>query len=138
MSIAISVDNIATELGDSQFVHAFFSTIAVRLEGEQWGSRFPALMNELYQGRLEGERASTALQELRQIRQELKAFAPSEIVWDIDEPQASPPWGADISEDITDLSNYFVTSTGRDMFDAMEDPLGEAALETLVVEIISI
>lgn len=25
-----------------------------------------------------------------------------------------PPWRSDISKDITDLSNYFVTSSGKD------------------------
>jgi hypothetical protein len=33
--------------GEAFWLHSFFSTIAYKLERDGWGSRFPALMNEL-------------------------------------------------------------------------------------------
>ena len=40
------------QVGNGDFMHAFFSTICYHLEGKHWGSKYPYLMNELYQGRL--------------------------------------------------------------------------------------
>lgn len=55
-----------------------------------------------------------AKKELNIIKKELKAFTPDQIIQDIEDLSKQPPWGSDISEDITDLSNYFVTSDGED------------------------
>ena len=123
MTVALRVDNLVTELGSAGFVHAFFSTLSGRLEPGGWGSRFPVLLHELYQGRLDKTRAGAALAELRQARTELALHPPADVIWDIEDREARPPWGSDISPDITHLGHYFVTSTGRDLFDALEEVL---------------
>src|SRR5690554_851207 len=111
MAVGIKVGSITDEIGTSDFFHAFFSTVSYNLE-KGWGSRFPALFEHLYQGSLEAELASAAIQELKLIKEELAAFAPSDVVWDIEDLSKQPPWGANISQEITSLANYFVTSTG--------------------------
>lgn len=123
MAVALKVDSVATELGTGSFVHAFFSTASARLENGVWGGRFPVLMNELYQGSLAKGHAQAALDELATIRRELAAFPPSDVVWDVEDRTARPPWGDNIAPTITSLANYFVTSTGRDMFQAIEEML---------------
>lgn len=35
-------------------------------------------------------------------------------MWDLDDPSKQPPWGKNISREITDLSNYFITNEGKD------------------------
>ena len=45
--VGLIVRNSMLSFGENYFVHSFFSTIAYRVEREGWGSRFPALMNEL-------------------------------------------------------------------------------------------
>ena len=81
-------------------------------------------MNELYQGTLDKDNVETAIVELKKIQLELQAFSPDKVVWDIDDLSKQPPWGKDISNDITNLSNYFVTSDGEDFitifFNALE------------------
>ena len=62
---------------------------------------------------------SKALQELDIIERELKSFSPDKVVWDIEDLSQEPPWGDDISPDITDLSNYFVTSDGENLITIM-------------------
>ncbi|MDE6662813.1 MAG: immunity 70 family protein [Lachnospiraceae bacterium] len=46
----------------------------------------------------------------------------------MDDLSKQPPWGSNISKDITDLSNYFVTSDGNDFlsvfFHALEKAKG--------------
>ena len=129
MSIGIKVGSITDEIGAPSFVHAFFSTISAHCEYKGWGSQFPHLMNELYQGRVSSANALAALEELQQAKAHLCTLSPSEVVWDIENRQAQPPWGANIAETITNLGNYFVSSTGRDVFGLLEEALATAAEE---------
>lgn len=101
-------------IGSGDFLHSFFSTIAYNLENAKWGSRFPLIMQELYQGHLPKEYIDDARSELAVISAELKDLPPDRVIWDIEDLSKQPPWGNDISEDITNLSNYFVTSDGED------------------------
>jgi uncharacterized membrane protein len=41
------------EVGSGSFLNSFFSTVGSRLEQSRWGSRFPVLQNQLFQGHLE-------------------------------------------------------------------------------------
>ncbi|MBI1313959.1 hypothetical protein GC176_21910 [bacterium] len=126
MAVGIRVGGIIDELGAPSFLHSFFSTISHRLEPSGWGTRFPILMNHVYQGQLTGADAGAAVVELRQARDELRNFTPSQVVWDIENLSARPPWGDNIADTITDLSNYFITSTGRDLIDTLLEALEEA------------
>lgn len=116
------------QIGAASFLHSFFSSVCFRLEQGEWGSKFPRLMNDLYQGRLKSEYVKDALVELKEIKQELAKFPPSDVIWDIEDLSASPPWGNNISPDITNLSNYFVTSDGEDFLLILQHAL-EKALE---------
>ncbi len=88
-------------------------------------------MGELYRGKLSSEDAAAALAQLDQIREELRQFPPSDIVWDVEDRSKRPPWGDEISDEITDeitdLSNYFVTEDGRDLFDVLAEAIGYAS-----------
>lgn len=127
MALALTVGNITDELGAPSFVHAFFSTISKNCEPLGWGTRFPRLMNELYQGKLPSGQAGAALAELRAAKAILTQLPLSGVVWDIDDPSAMPPWGENIAPSITSLGNYFISSTGRDVFGILEEALDYAA-----------
>jgi len=135
MAVGLRVRSNVWMAGSQEFLHAFFSTIAHRLESQGWGSRFPALQGSLYQGELDAEQVAAARAELASVRRDLKEFPPSEIVWDIEDPAARPPWGDDISADITDLSNYFVTEDGRDLIEVLDEALGYADRASVGVSI---
>lgn len=114
MAVGFSVGFYWFQIGTGDFLHSFFSTVAFNLENKKWGSRFPIIMNKLYQGKLEVEVVDKAIEELKVIQEELKAYGPGKVIWDIEDLSKQPPWGNEISKDITDLSNYFVTSDGED------------------------
>lgn len=114
------------EIGHGDFLYAFFSTVAYHLEGNDWGSRFPMIMNELYQGKLRNEALDEAILELSDIKNELAAFPPDQIIWDIEDLTKQPPWGDNISSEITSLANYFVTSDGVDFLDMFSHALQKA------------
>lgn len=123
---AFTVKYYMYTIGTADFLHSFFSTVCGRLENGKWGSRYPYLMNELYQGTLPAEHLAAGTEELAQIKQELSQFAPNQVIWDIDDLSLTPPWGDNISGDITDLSNYFVTSGGNDFFTVFSAALSKA------------
>lgn len=108
------------------FFAFIFSTVAYNLENENWGSRFPIIMNELYQGKIKRRYIDKVLEELSIIKKELQAFSPEKVVWDIEDLSKRPPWGNDISKDITDLSNYFVTSDGNEFLTVFSHALEKA------------
>jgi len=123
MTVGLKIRSITNEIGTVAFFNAFFSTIHANLEPGEWGKKFPIIMQDLYQGEISKNNAEQALQELNQISTELSQLTPDKIVWDFEDPKARPPWGDNISDDITDLSNYFVTSTGRDLIDTIRQCL---------------
>jgi hypothetical protein len=127
VAVGIRVGSRVWTVGTGDFLHAFFSTVSYRLEPAGWGSRFPALLNELYQGELPAGRAEEARRELDAVQLELEKHPPGDVVWDVEDLSRRPPWGDDISPDITDLGNYFVTQDGRDLFEVLREALAEAA-----------
>jgi len=126
MAVGLKTGPIFYIIGTGSFLQAFFSTIAYRLEENKWGSKFPNLMNGLYNGEIEANESKWVLDELKIIKQELSNFAPDKVIWDIDDLTKLPPWGDNISKTITNLSNYFVTSDGKQLLDVFENALQDS------------
>lgn len=121
-------DPVFFPIGTGDFLHSFFSTVAYRLENNNWGSRFPTLLNELYHNGIAFSKCSTALDELYQIKSELSTLSPDKVVWDSDDLTKQSPWGNHISSTITNLENYFVTSDGNNLIETFEKAL-KASIE---------
>ena len=138
MAVGFRIDFLWYQIGHGDFLHSFFSTICYRLEDGQWGERYPYLMNKLYQGNLDWEDVKYAKKELEDVKEKLKKFEPSNVVWDVEDLKKQPPWGNNISEDITDLSNYFVTSDGRDLISVIFKVFEEAETERTKIELVSL
>ena len=138
VTVGIEVGGIVSEVGSAQFLDAFFGTIHYHLEEDKWGGKYPILLNDLYQGKLTADKAAGALLELDAITVELAKFAPDEVIWDLNNVDTRPPWGDNISDEITDLSNYFVTSTGRDLIGTIRESIESMQTTTgTVLEIVS-
>lgn len=135
MAVGFKVKFYWYQIGHGDFLHSFFSTVAYNLENEKWGSRFPVIMNELYQEKIEVDNIGKALDELKIIKKELQLFGPEKVVWDIEDLSKQPPWGHNISKDITDLSNYFVTSDGKDFLSIFSHALEKAKEVNAKIEI---
>ncbi len=135
MSLSLWTGEKRFEVGSPSFLKSFFSTVFVRLEGENWGSRYPIVMNELYSGRLSHPQAGAAESELGAIREGLASFAPKDVVWDFENRVAKPPWGDAINPEIRSLADYFVTSDGKDLIDVLREASREAIRVKKDVEI---
>ena len=127
VTLGLAVGDDHWSVGSPELLHAFFSTVSHRLESGGWGTRFPMLVGRLYDGELPVDAVETALSELALVRRELAWFAPAEVVWDIDDLAAQPPWGGAIADSVPDLSRYFFTVDSRDLFDVLAAAL--AALQ---------
>lgn len=138
MAVGFKVDFFWYQIGSGDFLHSFFSTVAVNLEDGKWGKRFPVIMNDLYKGKIDNKKVKKAIKEVEKIKTELKKFTPDKVVWDIDDLTKQPPWGDEISTDITDLSNYFVTSDGEDFLSIFMNALNEAKEMNTSIEIESL
>lgn len=125
MAVGIKLGSITEEIGSSDFFHAFFCTISGNLEPQGWGSRFPVLMNKLYAGELQQADAESLLTELGIASGELASLSDEKVIWDLQDRRKRPPWGNNIAKTITDLSNYFVTSTGRDLIGILREVVTE-------------
>lgn len=119
MSISIKAGPRLFEIGSSQLLHAFFSTVSFHLEPRGWGTRYPDLLVELYQGHLASKKIPKALVELNEIKSALSRFKPNQIVWDIENLKVRPPWGDNIAPSIQSLADYFATSDGHDLIDVL-------------------
>lgn len=107
------------QVGHGDFLHSFFSTISYHLEKNGWGTEYPFLLNELYNGKLENKNIDSAINELEAIKKKLQKFSPSQVIWDIEDLSKRPLWCDNIIKDITNLSNYFITSEGEDLIDML-------------------
>ncbi|HFI0687230.1 TPA: immunity 70 family protein [Streptococcus suis] len=119
MSVGLMVGYNWWTVGEGSLLNSFFSTIYVRLENNKWGSKYPVIMNQLYWGKIPLEYVEIGIAELLSIQEEFKKFLPQEIIWDFEDLSATPPWGNNIASHITNLSQYFVTSSGSDLFEVM-------------------
>jgi len=137
MAVFFKVDSSLYTVGHGDFLHSFFSTISYRLEPNGWGTKYPYLIEKLYGGELAWVEVPEAINELNQIQEGLARFGPEEVIWDIEDLNKRPPWGDNISADITNLSNYFITSNGKDLFSVLLNALNESLSTRTDIEIVS-
>lgn len=126
MAIGLKVKFNWYQIGEADFLYSFFSTVARNLENNIWGSRFPAFMNDLYLGKVNFDNLKFVENELEIIKEELKKLPVDKLVWNKEDLSKLPPWGTDISPDIKNLSDYFVTSNGNNLFDVFFEAINKA------------
>jgi len=129
MTVGIKLGSVTDELGEPSFFNAFFSTIVGLLENNVRGSRYPVISLDLYEGHISVKKLEQAISELNSIQQELLKYPPSAIIWDNEDLSKNPPWEKNVSSEVTSMANYFVSSTGRDVFAIISEVLSHA-LET--------
>jgi hypothetical protein len=122
--VDLYVKNTMWTGGEDSWLHSFFSTIAHRLEPDGWGSRFPALMNELYSGRLPLERVPAAREELAMIRSELERLPPDARVFAYEDPERATPWP--VPPGAGSAADAFLTAGGKNMLDVLARALDVA------------
>ncbi len=135
MGVRLRTKNSTFEIGASDFLISFFDTIDYHLNKGIFGKRYKTILAEFYNEELSFRNLEKAERELREIQKRLKKFSPNKVIWDKMDLTKQPPWGGDISSEITDLSNYFVTSDGEDLFEVMFRAIRKAKEEKSAITI---
>lgn len=138
MAFGVRLGCVVDEVGSSDFLNSFFSTVFCLLEKGVPGSVFPTFGDYFYMGHVPVEKLKPLLDELSLIKEGLSKYPPSEVVWDFEDRSKLPPWGNNISSDITSMGNYFVSSTGRDLFDIFFDVLNHAISTKRPIDIVEV
>lgn len=95
-------------------------------------------MIDLYQGKVDVDKLQFVEQELQTIRNELSLLPVNKLIWNIDDLSKMPPWGTNISKDIRNLSDYYVTSDGNNLLDVLFKAINKAKELKSYLEISSI
>lgn len=138
MAVGLKVKFNWYQIGESELLYPFFSTIAYNLENNIWGSKFPTIMIDLYQGKVDVDKLQFVEQELQTIRNELSLLPVNKLIWNIDDLSKMPPWETNISKDIRNLSDYYVTSDGNNLLDVLFKAINKAKELKSYLEISSI
>lgn len=136
MTIAFRHGDTLGDIGYEVLLHSLLSTVAVRLEGGEWGSRFPCIMLKLCRGRLDAADAAAACAELRDLQAGLAALPPGQAVWDFNDLASRPPWGEATGLRVTSMADYHVTTAGLLLLDVMGDHLAALLASGGTLEII--
>lgn len=126
MDIITKSNSKKVHVGTASFLYCFYSTLMCQLNGLE---DYSAVKKFLKSGAVDGEFVKRCANELVTIREALSHLAPDQIIWNMDDRSAAPPWGQDISSEITSLGNYFVTSDGKDLFEELIELLNHASDE---------
>lgn len=138
MPVFLKVDYIYYYIGYGELLNSFFSTVAFHLEKKNgWGSRFPCVMRNLYEGELNFSDIPEATKEIEIIKNELRSIPPDLVIWDLDDINVKPPWGTNISANIQNLSEYFITNDGRNLLTLIELAFDDALYLKKNIKIIS-
>lgn len=135
MSVGFRSGAIWSEVGESDFLHAFFSTICSRLEDNNWGNKYPYLQKKLYHGKLDSQEAIHALNELKEIRVKFSSLKLEDIVWDVDDLTKKPPESFYSRVTASNLSECFITVGKKNLFTLLVDVLEFCDQRGISVEI---
>ena len=122
MGVGIKVGYSLYQIGRSDYLDSFFSTIAYYLENKKWGSVYPAVMLQLYKGEVVSCETDKVIEELKHIQVGLEGFEKNSnpIIWDARDLSVQvPEWATNPNDEVTNLRNYFVTLDGRDLIEIM-------------------
>lgn len=120
MSVGLKTGYSWYQIGRGDYLESFFSTVAYYLENKKWGCKYPAIMKQLYSGKLSYKDADIAMSEFKSIRESLKTLdkETNRIIWDArDLSIEAPEWAINPNTEINSLANYYVTADGRDLID---------------------
>lgn len=125
-------------IGTREFLYSFLSTIAYHLEKGRIGKKYFYITVKMCNDGLVGREVKFAKKELLEIQKELQKLSPDKIIWNLENISKTPPWGYDIADTITDLSNYFITSDGRNLIVLLIEVFNEAIEYKENIEIVEL
>lgn len=126
MSVRLQVGETFFKVGTPLVLHGFFCSVGYHLEPIGWGSKYPALMHELYEGQLSVKSIEKAQKELTLIREKFRGLCVDEVVFDM---EAGPGEGVNseqLNAKAKNLEEFFLTQDKENFLDLLEKALESA------------
>lgn len=135
-NVKARVGDWSAELGPVHIVNALGATISYRLEPETDARRFPAVLNGLFNGRLEAGAAASAATELETISRELAQLPPERAVWSVQDLRRRDDSAEPVNHSARHLGEYFIAADGRPLLEVLLEAarLSQAQGQALVVD----
>jgi len=130
----LSVGNRSGELAPEAVVEAMFATISCRMEPRGRGTRFPAVMEDLYSGYVTPRRALEVLRELQEIEPALRAIPVSQVVWDFAASRRDDAHEA-VNHAAANALDYFVDGSGLPLLFRLREGLQECLAHRQVLNL---
>jgi 2,3-bisphosphoglycerate-dependent phosphoglycerate mutase len=131
----LTVGGNSRELGPEQVIQAMFTTVSCRLEPQGRGTRFPAVMDDLYSGYLTPGRAPDALRELQEIEDALRKIPVSDVVWSLADLRRGDDANEAVKHHAANAFEYFVDIDGRPLISRLRDGVQECLTSAQVLRL---
>lgn len=118
-NVRVRVGDWSAELAPVHIVNALGATISYRLEPEADPRRFPAVLNGLFNGRLEPGAAGAAVAELETISRELAQLPPERAVWSVQDLRRRDDSDEPVNHAAHHLGEYFIAANGRPLLEVL-------------------
>jgi 2,3-bisphosphoglycerate-dependent phosphoglycerate mutase len=134
-SKTLYVGGNSRELGPERVIEAMFTTVSCRLEPHGRGTRFPAVMDDLYSGYLTPARAPAALHELQLIEDGLRKIPVSDVVWSLMDLRRGDDANEAVNHHAGNAFEYFVDVDGRPLMSRLADAVQECLTTAKVLRL---
>ena len=131
----LTVGKQSRTLAPERVVEALFTTIGCRLEPHGQGTRFPAVMDDLYSGYLVPNRAPFAQRELLEIEAALRQVAVSEVVWSLADLRRGPDADEPVNHRAANAFEYFVDVDGIPLITRLRESVQQCLGSTQVLKL---
>ena len=121
----LTIGKTSRELAPERAVEAMFTTIGCRLEPRGRGTRFPAVMDDLYSGYLTPARAPEALKELEEIEALLRAIPVTQVIWSLADLHCGDDSDEAVNHRASNAFDYFIDVEGRPLASRLREGVQE-------------
>lgn len=119
--VFLLVEPFSFELLEIPLYRSFFDNVCFYLENKIWGSRFPIVMKNLYNGAVEVSNLKDLLKEIDIIQQEFSKIEVNDLIWDIENLEERCPYLDNMVDEIKTLADFWKTSyKSEDMFEILK------------------
>jgi 2,3-bisphosphoglycerate-dependent phosphoglycerate mutase len=131
----LSIGGSSRELGPERVVEAMFTTVSCRLEANGRGTRFPAVMEDLYSGYLKPGRALDALRELDEIESALRKIPVSDVVWSLADLRRGDDAKEVVNHQAANVFEYFVDVDGQPLISRLRSGIQDCLNSSQVLRL---
>ena len=112
--VVVSSDNLKmVDVGSEGIWYSILSTVEVRLSTMR--KEIKLALDFLNTGKCNGQKAFETARQFNLIRDAFSQIIPTDVVFDMNNPNLSAPWEGKLSGIVTSCGNLYTTADGKDL-----------------------